>query len=180
MNEKKLEAYLLTSVKPEIKKYIASFNIKQEKPAPKADLAKIKTKMQRLKELYINALLALNTNLDLNIKEYVAVNFQAVATAVDQLGGVTLNIKQSEINYINELIEIDDYRIEYEKYKKELELASAETLPKKDLSAVRSFLELDLENVYSSLSPQEKRSLWGSIINKIIIDNSRNIEFIFF
>lgn len=51
-----------------------------------------------------NALLALNTNLDLNIKEYVAVNFQAVATAVDQLGGITLNIKQSEINYINEYI----------------------------------------------------------------------------
>lgn len=51
-----------------------------------------------------NTLLALNTNLDLNIKEYVAVNFQAVATAVDQLGGITLNIKQSEINYINEYI----------------------------------------------------------------------------
>ena len=102
------------------------------------------------------------------------------------VGGIPRNITEVEKKAFEDLMfqigarMVTIFECSYEKYKKELELASAETLPKKDLSAVRSFLELDLENVYSSLSPQEKRSLWGSIINKIIIDNSRNIEFIFF
>ena len=51
-----------------------------------------------------NALKALNTNLDLNITEYVTVNFDAVIAAVDTMGGVTINIDESEIKYINDYI----------------------------------------------------------------------------
>ena len=51
-----------------------------------------------------NTLLALNTNLDLNIKEYVTVNFDAVIEAVDALGGVTINVTNEEIKYINDYI----------------------------------------------------------------------------
>jgi len=47
----------------------------------------------------------LNTNLDLNIKEFVTVNFDSVAEAVDSLGGVKINIEQSEIQYINDYID---------------------------------------------------------------------------
>lgn len=42
------------------------------------------------------AVKTLNTNLDLNIKEFVTVNFDSVADAVDKLGGVTLNIESNE------------------------------------------------------------------------------------
>ena len=52
-----------------------------------------------------NALLALNTNLDLNIKEYVTVNFDAVIAAVNALGGVTINIDSQELRYINSYID---------------------------------------------------------------------------
>ena len=52
-----------------------------------------------------NTLLALNTNLDLNIKEYVTVNFDAVIAAVDALGGVTIDIDSSELKYINSYID---------------------------------------------------------------------------
>ena len=38
------------------------------------------------------AVKTLNTNLDLNINEFVTVNFDSVAEAVDQLGGVQLTI----------------------------------------------------------------------------------------
>ena len=47
------------------------------------------------------ALSTLNTNLDLNIKEFVTVNFDAVAEAVDLLGGVDINVEENEINYLN-------------------------------------------------------------------------------
>lgn len=51
------------------------------------------------------AIKTLNTNLDLNIKEFVTVNFDAVAEAVDQLGGVTINVEsQEELKYLNSYI----------------------------------------------------------------------------
>lgn len=52
-----------------------------------------------------NTLKSLNEALDLNITEYVTVNFDAVITAVDALGGITLNIDSSELKYINDYID---------------------------------------------------------------------------
>lgn len=51
------------------------------------------------------AIKTLNTNLDLNINEFVTVNFDSVAEAVDQLGGVQLTITSEEIKYINGYID---------------------------------------------------------------------------
>ena len=51
------------------------------------------------------AVKTLNTNLDLNITEFATVNFDSVATAIDELGGVTINIEsQAELNYLNNYI----------------------------------------------------------------------------
>ena len=47
------------------------------------------------------ALKTLNTNLDLNIKEFVTVNFDAVAEAIDLLGGVEIEVDKDELKYIN-------------------------------------------------------------------------------
>ena len=52
-----------------------------------------------------NALKALNTNLDLNITEYVTVNFDAVIAAVDAMNGVTIDIDSSELKYLNDYID---------------------------------------------------------------------------
>ena len=52
------------------------------------------------------AMQTLNTNLDLNIKEFVTVNFDSVAEAVDKLGGVTINIEsKEELKYLNSYID---------------------------------------------------------------------------
>jgi LCP family protein required for cell wall assembly len=48
-----------------------------------------------------NAIAALNRNLDLNIKEFMAANFDAVSEAVDALGGVDIEITNAELKYIN-------------------------------------------------------------------------------
>ena len=125
---------MLDNIKPQIERYITDYEVKQNNPAvKKTDPNKIKMKMQRLKDLYIN-----------------------------------------------ELIDLDDYRKEYEQYKQELEeLSTTAAADKKDLSVIRSFLELDLQNIYDKLSSQEKHALWSSIIDKIIISDDREIEIIF-
>lgn len=43
----------------------------------------------------------LNMNLDLDIKEYVCVDWSAVIEAVDALGGVEIEVTQAEIEYLN-------------------------------------------------------------------------------
>ena len=49
-------------------------------------------------ELSINTL---NTNLDLDINKYVAINFDVVMDVVDAVGGIQMEIKQDEIKHIN-------------------------------------------------------------------------------
>ncbi|MCM1496848.1 MAG: LCP family protein [Clostridium sp.] len=43
----------------------------------------------------------LNRNLDLNITDYVSVDFEALTKAIDALGGVTINVKSNELENLN-------------------------------------------------------------------------------
>ena len=56
-------------------------------------------------ELVKNAIKSLNKALDLNIKEYVTVNFDAVVDSVDALGGINMDITSAEVKYINTYID---------------------------------------------------------------------------
>ena len=47
----------------------------------------------------------LNKNLDLNITDYVAVNFTALTEAIDALGGIDVEIKESELYKLNQCID---------------------------------------------------------------------------
>ena len=47
----------------------------------------------------------LNRNLDLDIQNYVTVDFGIVAEVNDQLGGVEIDVKEEEVQYINEFID---------------------------------------------------------------------------
>ena len=53
-------------------------------------------------ELAINTL---NKNLDLDIKEFVAVNFGAVVDIINEVGGVEITIENEELKYINSYID---------------------------------------------------------------------------
>lgn len=56
-------------------------------------------------ELAINTL---NKNLDLDIKEFVAVNFDAVVEIIDAIGGIEIDIQEDELKYINSYIQAVD------------------------------------------------------------------------
>ncbi len=51
------------------------------------------------------AISTLNTNLDLNIKEFITVNFESVVDIVNAVGGISLNITNEELKYINNYID---------------------------------------------------------------------------
>jgi len=50
---------------------------------------------------YSLALSTINKNFDMDIKEYVTVNFKAVVDVIDRLGGITLDITQEEVKWLN-------------------------------------------------------------------------------
>ncbi|MCI9016706.1 MAG: LytR family transcriptional regulator [Clostridia bacterium] len=51
------------------------------------------------------AMSTLNTNLDLNITEFVTLNFDSVVDIVNAVGGISMNITNDELKYINGYID---------------------------------------------------------------------------
>ncbi len=47
------------------------------------------------------AILMLNMNLDLNITEYISINFNGLIELVNALGGVQINVEEAEIKHLN-------------------------------------------------------------------------------
>jgi len=83
--------------------------------------------------------------------------------------------------YVNELIDIEEYKKDYEIYTTALQQLSepaAETPP--DFSGVEKLLQSDFKNIYDSLTREEKRTLWRSVISEIRIDSENNITGISF
>lgn len=50
---------------------------------------------------YALAINTINLNFDLDIKEYVTVNFKAVVDLIDELGGITLDVQDDELKTLN-------------------------------------------------------------------------------
>lgn len=43
----------------------------------------------------------INQNFDLNVSDFITVNFSALSNVIDGLGGITLNIKKKELKWVN-------------------------------------------------------------------------------
>lgn len=50
---------------------------------------------------YSMALSTINTNFDLDVKEFVTVNFEAVVQAIDLIGGIEIDVQDNEVKYVN-------------------------------------------------------------------------------
>ena len=66
--------------------------------------------------------------------------------------------------YLNDLIELDDYKAEYSILKRSLE--TVEEKPKTDLDALRTGL-----GEYGTYSREEKKEFWTRFIKRIDADN---------
>ncbi len=83
--------------------------------------------------------------------------------------------------YLDDLIDKDTYKRDYEKLNQRLnELKNIEIEPvKNDFSEIQKIINLDIYNIYYSLSDEEKRTFWLSIIDKIYLENGEIKEVIF-
>lgn len=83
--------------------------------------------------------------------------------------------------YVNDLIDIEEYKKDYEIYNAALRQIPdpvQETPP--DFAAVERLLQSDFKSIYDTLTREEKRTLWRSVIKEIRVDNENNITGISF
>lgn len=83
--------------------------------------------------------------------------------------------------YINELITLDDYKRDLEAYKADIDGFKAEAKKYKgtDKSALKALVGRNLADWYWTLSDDEKKTIWRSVIDRIYFDNDRNIKVVF-
>ena len=84
--------------------------------------------------------------------------------------------------YVNDLIDIEEYRKDYEIYTSALEQMpnDKEMEQPPNFKAIERLLQSDFKNLYNTLTREEKRTLWRSAIKEIRIDNDYNITGIIF
>lgn len=83
--------------------------------------------------------------------------------------------------YINELITLDDYKHDLEAYKADIDGFKEEAKKYKgaDKSALKALVGRNLADWYWTLSDDEKKTIWRSVIDRIYFDNDRNIKVVF-
>ena len=143
-NEQKLEQKLLSEFKPQLERYIYSYECKA-KSIKKVDLSKeiqsIENKLSKLKDLYVRDLI--------RIEEY-------------------------EKDYKEYISQLDKLTTEQNKIQNNKPSNNEE-----EIKALKSFLSEDFPKIYKSLSRQEKRRIWLSVIDYIVVDKDYNLQIFF-
>lgn len=141
ISEIKIEKHLLETIKPEIERVIAEYEIAQKEPVKKPSNAdKIKKLEKRLQR----------------------VNYQYEEDRISQ--------EEYDQKYKEIIEELNSLRDQDE----------TPEITERDLEPLRAFLRLDLDSVYKTLSPEEKRALWRSVVSEIYLYPDGTIDPKFF
>jgi hypothetical protein len=89
-------------------------------------------------------------------------------------------IRRLNVIYMNGGKTDSEYAAEMADLKAQLAAAELEDVTKvRDLEPLREFLASDFEVIYASLERAEKRQLWRSIVDHLVIDGNRVIDVVF-
>ena len=136
------------------------------------------------------AIKTLNENLDLNIKEFITVNFDAVKEIVDYIGGIDMNITSEEVSHITGISTAGTHtltgeqalqyaRIRYatggdykrtERMRNVLE-AVANKVKTMNISQLNNLVDELLPKVYTNITASDIFSLFPSIASFNITDS---------
>lgn len=132
----------------------------------------------------------LNTNLDLNIKEFATVNFDVVKETVDYIGGISMPITSEEVGHISGITKPGTYtltgeqalaysRIRYASggdYKRtermrDVLTAVANKVKTLNISQLNGFVDTILPKVYTNITSADIFSMMPSIASYKITDS---------
>lgn len=93
--------------------------------------------------------------------------------------GVKKKLKKLKELYINDLIDIDEYKKDYDKYNAMLAEIDEPEEDYSSIDEVTKILESDYLKLYNKLDRDNQRIFWRSIIKEIRIDQEHNITVVF-
>ena len=84
--------------------------------------------------------------------------------------------------YVNEMIDLEEYRRDYELYTTQLAERTAPSAEEErpNFEAIEAILETGFRKIYDGLEREEKRTLWRSAIKEIHVNNNNEIVRIVF
>lgn len=125
-----IEEYILNNLEREIKAQIIEYNTAQKvNRKPQQERQKIKSKLRKLKDLYVN-----------------------------------------------DLIDLNEYKKDYEHYQSELEkIQETKITPRANIERLQRVLTADFKTTYENLDREHRRAFWRSIIKEIFVNDSKEV-----
>ena len=85
--------------------------------------------------------------------------------------------------YINEMIDMDEYKRDYEQLKTKLDELTAEVVEKDeitiDIDGIKNLLSKSTEDIYQTLTAEDKRKFWHSFIDRIVYHSKYDMDIFF-
>lgn len=84
--------------------------------------------------------------------------------------------------YINDMIDIEEYKRDYDDLNKQIDDLTAEIEVEEepiDIEAIKILLSKSTEEIYQTLTAENRRKFWRSFIDHIIVHSRDNMEIIF-
>lgn len=81
--------------------------------------------------------------------------------------------------YVNDGITLEEFKTDKARYMEQIAALSDTNAPEKDLTVMQDFLKLDINTLYGTMSNEEKRYLWRSIIKEIWVNSAHEYDIIF-
>ena len=87
--------------------------------------------------------------------------------------------KQARLSelYVNGFIDMEKYKADYQALESQI-IDEPDNIDR-DLSSYKKFLQSDFRTIYDTLTDIEKRTLWRSVIKKILVSNKEITDIIF-
>lgn len=103
------------------------------------------------------------------------------AAAIDR-AAIRRKLSRLKELYVNEMIDLEEYRWDYELYTAQLAERTAPSAEEErpNFEAVEAILASGFRKIYDGLEREEKRTLWRSVIKEIRVDKERQITGISF
>lgn len=122
-------------------------------------------------------------NIESELRKYITEYETKAKPAISNKGKIKVLVNKMERLkdlYLNELITLDELKNDRAILINQIAMLESEDVqPLRDITPLKDFLKRDFRTIYNDLSIKEKRSLWRSIIQKIIMDSDKNIRIIF-
>lgn len=135
-------------------------------------------KQYREKTLERKLLTMLRPELERYITAY-EISVAPVASSASKRKAIEKKIHKLKELFINDLITLNEFKIDKARYEEAIAALPNTDTPKKDLTIIRNLLSCDIESLYSAMDVHEKNQFWRSFLEEIRIDNEHHIQMIF-